>query len=72
MAVEPPAFDSDPKGVFYRPQFASAAQEHFASRRVPRTNRDTRRAAKNVRNTLFNWRAIQNKITNSFIIEIII
>jgi hypothetical protein len=70
VAVAPAAFDSDLKGVFYRPQFASAAQEHFASRRVP-TNRDTRRAAKNVRNTLFNWRAIQNKITKSFTVEII-
>jgi hypothetical protein len=71
VAVAPAAFDSDPKGVFYLPQFASAAQEHFASRRAPK-NRDTHRAAKNVRNTLFNWRAIQNKITKSFIVEIII
>lgn len=60
MAVEPPAFDSDPKGGFYRPQFASAAQEHFAWR-AP-TQIETRVAQpKNVKNTGFNWRAIQKR-----------
>jgi len=57
MAVTTGRFCWRPKRISIA-QFASAAQEHLRPRRVPSTNRVTRRAAKNARNTLFKWRAI--------------